>query len=222
MLAGQSSILAFVQQLKDKGFWSRIEQDNESRITAVIFAHPSSLAYLQLYPHLLLIDCTYKTNKHELPLFDLVGVDASQRTFCVAFAFLSGETEEDFTWALNNLKELYFELNIQLPSIILTDQCRACINSIDNLFPLAIGLLCLWHANKAVLAHCKPSIIQKNGAEAWDWFFKQWHTLIRSPTKDIYYQRLRDLEQTEYIDEVTYLKSTWLVYKERLVKAWVD
>ncbi len=63
-------------------------------------AHPDSLAYLRAYPELLLLDCTYKTNKYGMPLLDMIGVDAAQRFFCIAFAFLSGEAEEDYLWAL--------------------------------------------------------------------------------------------------------------------------
>jgi hypothetical protein len=54
------------------------------------------LAYLQAYPDLLFLDCTYKTNKYGMPLLDIIGVDACQRSFCIAFAFLSGEAEEDY------------------------------------------------------------------------------------------------------------------------------
>ena len=56
----------------------------------------NSLDYLRAYPELLLLDCTYKTNKYGMPLLDMIGVDAAQRSFCIAFAFLSGETEEDY------------------------------------------------------------------------------------------------------------------------------
>ena len=32
-----------------------------------------------------------------MPLLDMIGVDAAQRSFCIAFAFLSDKTEEDYT-----------------------------------------------------------------------------------------------------------------------------
>lgn len=31
-----------------------------------------------------------------MPLLDIIGVNAYQRSFYIAFAFLSGETEEDY------------------------------------------------------------------------------------------------------------------------------
>ena len=81
-------------------------------------AHPDSLAYLQAYPEILLLDCTYKTNKYGMPLLDMIGIDAAQRSFCIAFAFLSGETEEDYSWALEPLRTLYEQCGGTLPSVI--------------------------------------------------------------------------------------------------------
>jgi hypothetical protein len=42
-----------------------------------------------------------------MPLLDIVGVDACQRSFCIAFAFLSGEEETDYIWALDRLHSMY-------------------------------------------------------------------------------------------------------------------
>jgi hypothetical protein len=154
---GQSTIHALANQLDREGFWSRMQFSPDGRVTAVLFAHPDSLAYLQAYPDTLLLDCTYKTNKYGMPLLDMIGVDACQRSFCIAFAFLSGETEGDYFWALDRLKSLYEACNARLPSVVLTDRCIACMNAVSTCFPSAASLLCLWHANKAVLRHCEPS-----------------------------------------------------------------
>ena len=92
-----------------------------------------------------------------MPLLDIIGVDACQRSFCIAFAFLSGEEEKDYLWALERLRSLYETCNARLPSVILTDRCLACMNAVATCFPTATSLLCLWHANKAVLQHCQPA-----------------------------------------------------------------
>jgi hypothetical protein len=94
---GQSPIHALTNQLDKEGFWSRIQFAPDGRVTAVLFAHPDSLGYLRAYPELLLLDCTYKTNKYGIPLLDMIGVDTAQRSFCIAFTFLSSEIEEDYT-----------------------------------------------------------------------------------------------------------------------------
>merc|ERR1711963_824232 len=47
---GQSTIQALANQLDNEGFWCRMHLDSDGRVTAVLFAHPDSLAYLQAYP----------------------------------------------------------------------------------------------------------------------------------------------------------------------------
>lgn len=220
---GQSPIQALANQLDKEGFWSRIQFAPDGRVTAVLFAHPDSLAYLQAYPELLLLDCTYKTNKYGMPLLDMIGVDAAQRSFCIAFAFLSGEAEEDYLWALERLKALYEQCNTNLPSVILTDRCLAVMNAASALFPSSVTLLCLWHANKAVLTRCQPSF-QK--AEEWKEFYNSWHSIINSPTQEDYAKRLAEMQERylpQHLEEVGYIKVTWLIpFKEKLVRAWVD
>ena len=197
------------------------------QVTAVLFACSDSLAYLQAYPDILLLDCTYKTNKYDMPLLDIIGVDACQRSFCIAFAFLSGESEEDYLWALGQLKSHYEVSNTRLPSVVLTDRCLACMNAVALCFPNAASLLCLWHANKAVLCHCQPTFTHKGqGMEAWDKFYKFWHTIMQSADEEAFNKNVQEFENQylpTYIDEVSYIKTTWLdLYKEKLVKGWVD
>lgn len=38
-----------------------------------------------------------------MPLLDIIGVDSCQRSFCVVFAFISSEEEEDNIWVLERL-----------------------------------------------------------------------------------------------------------------------
>jgi hypothetical protein len=158
-----------------------------------------------------------------MPLLDMIGIDAAHRSFCIAFAFLSGETEEDYMWALEQLRSLYEQCNTALPSVILTDRCLAVINAASALFPSAAKLICIWHANKAVLARCQPAFPD---AEKWKEFYGFWHSIIGSRTEEEYDERIARFQQKyapEHLNEVGYIKATWLnPFKEKLVRAWVD
>ncbi|XP_026410785.1 uncharacterized protein LOC113306010 [Papaver somniferum] len=55
------------------------------------------------------MDCTYKTNKFEMPLFNIVGKTSTNAHFSVGFCFLKNELEESYVWALNQVKLLYEE-----------------------------------------------------------------------------------------------------------------
>ncbi|PCG88148.1 Hypothetical protein PENO1_111880 [Penicillium occitanis (nom. inval.)] len=231
LVQGQSSIQALVNQLNDEDFWSRVQVDAANRLTAIFFAHPDSVTYLQQNPDILILDCTYKTNKYGLPLLDMIGVDCCQRSFCIAFAFLSNEVEEQYMWALTQLKSLYQDA---LPSVILTDRCVAAMNAVDKSFLMSRSLLCLWHANKAVVRHCQPSFGVKRGRAVqaeenlWKEFYTGWHTIVASNTELVFQQRFADF-QVKYaqhencLEPLRYIKDEWLdVYKEKIVKAWVD
>lgn len=238
---GQSAIHALINQLDNEGFWNRLRFDDKGRIISVLFAHPQSLEYLQAYPDVLLLDCTYNTNKYNMPLLDIIGVDACNRSFCIAFALLSGEAEEDYLWALDRLKSIYEAAHASLPAVILTDRCLACINAVEAVFTTSISLLCLWHANKAVLAHCLPifamqekllanlssnSLTDEEQSSRWKDFYNHWHNIINSPTEAAFNERVKAFEDkyvNNHVEEVAYIKEVWLApYKERLVKAWVD
>jgi len=136
---------------------------------------------------------------------------------------LSGEVEEDYLWALERLKGLYKQCNTTLLSVILTDRCLAVINAASALFPSSVTLLCLWHANKAVLTRCQPSFQE---AEEWKEFYNSWHSIINSPTQEDYARRLAKMQEQylpQHLEEVGYIKATWLIpFKEKLVRAWVD
>ncbi|KAM4067074.1 MULE transposase [Hirsutella rhossiliensis] len=236
---GQSSIHALASQLDQEGFWSRIQFGQDGRVTAVLFAHPESLTYLQAYPDVLLLDCTYKTNKHGMPLLDMIGVDACQRSFCIAFAFLGGETEADFVWALDRLRSLYEHHSARLPSVVLTDRCIACMNAVAISFPTSCSLLCLWHANKAVLRYCRPAFVRQDQPEStnaetidtsesngWSEFYQFWHSIMAAPNEEAFKDRATQFEKKylpNHLKQVGYIKTFWLEgYKEKLVKAWVD
>ncbi|KAJ2983399.1 hypothetical protein NQ176_g722 [Zarea fungicola] len=157
--------------------------------------------------------------------FDMVGVDACERSFCIAFAFLSGETEEDYSWALQHLRSLYQR---ELPSVVLTDRCLAAMNAAAEWFPASKSLLCIWHVNKAVLQYCRPAFLAEGtqGEKRWDNFYALWHAIVASPSETIFQERLAYFEHQyaeKYTDAVGYIRTTWLdLFKERIVRAWAD
>lgn len=86
----------------------------------------------------------YKTNRYRLSLLELVGVTSTKLTFSVGFAYLKHEREENFTWALENLKE-FFAYEKLLPNVFVTGRELALMNVV---FPNSTHLLCLFHILK--------------------------------------------------------------------------
>jgi MULE transposase domain len=52
------------------------------------------------------MDYIYKTNHFCMLLLDIIRSTSLNHTFFVAFVFLSGETEEDYFYALKMLKKV--------------------------------------------------------------------------------------------------------------------
>ena len=207
--------------LQDKAY-VRTRRDAQHNITDLFWAFPQSLEYFRLYPDILVVDCTYNTNGHRLPLFEIVAVDAMERTFCVAFAFLSHEAEPDFCWVFQELKIAFLTKGIdKLPKVIATDRDLASLNAIIRSFPHARPVICLWHANMAVEGHCKPVL----GGEKWKAFQASWLALVDSRTIDEYdanWALFRETYEPEFKKLVEYVQNQWLRYKEYIVRAWTD
>ena len=59
----------------------------------MFIAIPSSVAFARKYPKVMMMDCTYKTNRHMMPMLKIIGITI---TFNIGFAILSSETEKDW------------------------------------------------------------------------------------------------------------------------------
>jgi hypothetical protein len=78
--------------------------------------------YSKIDGHCLLLDCTYKTNRFNMPLLNICGVTGNNKTPQFALCFLSSEKEEDYQWALQqfkNCKVSLLEEKTKKPSIML-------------------------------------------------------------------------------------------------------
>jgi hypothetical protein len=71
---GQSTTEALIQHLQENRIKHAILKDPETRrLKGLFIACPESIEYLQSHHDVLLIDNTYKTNRFELPLMDIIG-----------------------------------------------------------------------------------------------------------------------------------------------------
>lgn len=89
-------------------------------IKDLFLACPSTIELLQAFPQVLIIDCTNKTNRHDMSLLETVDVTLTDLTFLVCFANLESERENNYIWALKRLKSI-MEENM-LPTFIVKDR----------------------------------------------------------------------------------------------------
>ncbi|MBW0496364.1 hypothetical protein O181_036079 [Austropuccinia psidii MF-1] len=100
-LKGRRPIDALIDTLKEETFAWSSARDAEGHITSLFFTHPRAIKLLHGFPHVILIDFTYKTNKYKIPLFHIVGFSSTNKTFSGAFCLMKNKTEPSYTWALN-------------------------------------------------------------------------------------------------------------------------
>ncbi|XP_028067424.1 uncharacterized protein LOC114270176 [Camellia sinensis] len=144
--AGRSQMQQLLGELAKHKYIERHRcEEGSMTVTDLFWAHPVSLDLLRTCPHVLIMDCTYKTNRYRLTLLEIVRVTSTHMTFSVAIAYLQTERVDNYAWALQTLRDLMDDS--VLPEVIVTDRELALMNAIDNTFPNARHLLCRWHIN---------------------------------------------------------------------------
>jgi MULE transposase domain len=153
MNRGLPAIQAMIQKLGEN-YRFVYSMDDRDRLVRVLFLHNKMLEILPLYPNLLIIDATYKLNRFNIPLVNVVGVTATNASFVIGQAFLTFEAEEDYYWLLKELQDIRNEAQLPPPSAIITDMAGGLHNACKRVFPDVPLMLCIWHINKNVLKYC--------------------------------------------------------------------
>ncbi|KAI8573117.1 hypothetical protein RHMOL_Rhmol01G0253500 [Rhododendron molle] len=157
--AGRTQMQHLKAQLKKSSYVSWERSNEHGNVTALFWAPPHAADFLRAFPRVLLMDCTYKTNRYRFPLLEIVGVTFTELTFNAAFAFIESENEDNYTWVLDKLKGI---MDVDaLPNVIVTDRELALMNAIRSVFPDATDLLCRFHIGKNVLAKCRKMFDDK-------------------------------------------------------------
>ncbi|XP_058181225.1 PKS-NRPS hybrid synthetase cheA-like [Rhododendron vialii] len=217
--AGKSQMQHLLDRLEKYHYVHWTRGNETENVTELFWSPPSAGEMLRAFPHVLMMDCTYKTNEYKFPLLQIVGVTSTEMTFCAAFAFMECEKMENYTWVLEKLRGM-MDPNA-LPSVIVTDRELALMNAIAHVFPQATNLLCRWHIGKNVLAKCRKMFDDK----MWEEFICSWGLIVLSSSVTQYEERLCVLKRNfEMVPAaLEYVEKNWLVpYKERFVGAWTD
>lgn len=188
-------------------------------VTHLFIAHPTSINLFRQHHDILLLDCTYRTNRYKMPLLNIAGATGMNTTLQLALVFLYAETKDDYIWALTSLQDM-LNPDGNSPSVIVTDRERALISGCQAISPEAHHILCRWHMGKNVLKSCKKHFTTE---EDWKAFYAQWNAVVNSITEEEYEVQLREFTMEQPILPVTYFLDNWLLeWKTKVVKAWVD
>lgn len=78
--------------LDDNCYLSRYQTcKNEISVRDIFWTHPGSIKLFNMFPTMLILDSTYKTNKYRHPLLNMVDVTSIEKTCSIGFAFIESE-----------------------------------------------------------------------------------------------------------------------------------
>ena len=63
-----------IRYLKEKGIHYTIRPDDDNQTKYLFIVYPKSLKLVYANPDVMIADCTYQTNKFNLPLLHLIGM----------------------------------------------------------------------------------------------------------------------------------------------------
>ncbi len=96
-------------------------------------------SYYQKYHDVVFMDATYNTNKQNLALAILSGINNEGKNIILAVAFLSRESAENYSWLLSNLVDMNGGTE---PTTIMTDFDSSMCAAIESTFSKTTHMLC--------------------------------------------------------------------------------
>ena len=79
--------------------------------------------YSKKFLDMVIVDATYKRNRFNMPLVNVVGVNNYGRTILLAFALLDDEKMDSYDWLFKNLKDIWRKE----PDYFISDECAEII-----------------------------------------------------------------------------------------------
>jgi hypothetical protein len=118
-LNGRSPIETLLDDLYTADWVFAVKKDAEDHVQSLFYAHQKQIELLLANPDVLLMDCTYRTNKKRLPLLHTLGCTNLQTFFSAGFCFLSNEIQAGYHWAIANF---LLKTGTSRPRVFISDQ----------------------------------------------------------------------------------------------------
>jgi hypothetical protein len=192
-----------------------------NELLGVLITDPMAVILAQEYGHTLQMDCTYKTNKYNMPLLHIVSHSSTGTTFSVAYCFMKQETGAYYAHALRILLDVIPDLPTK---VVVTDADRALQNALAEVCPDWKHLHCRWHITQNIKAKCRLGLL----AEEWQQFTALWNDIVFAPTESDFEEACAKFKRAFDNDENTqhlydYVMSRLKEGKrEMFVACWVD
>ncbi len=176
-LESLSFIQALIRELNQENWTYAMQKNHENYITHLFFVKMISEILLKINYEILIMNCTYKTNRYKFSLLIISEQTTMNINFYVTFCFMQKKITTDYNWILQQLRALYAKLKLLESIVIMTNMKKEVMTAIDLNFADVNHLLCLWHINNNVMINCRRAFFTK---KEWNIFFADWKKIKRS------------------------------------------
>src|SRR6202011_6032049 len=122
-LDGKTPVEWLLAKLKEQNYSPKeYVNPKTNRLKRLFFAHLDAVVIYKQHPNIVLMDCTYKTNRFRMPLLNICAVTGNKKTIQIALCFLSGKKVESYKWAIEAFRELISKNSISEPTTLVTDR----------------------------------------------------------------------------------------------------
>ena len=219
---GHTASDAIIAKLSADGDLFQSFIDSEGRLIGLLYTTPTARSLCRRFSTVLLVDCTYKTNKHKFPCFRILGFTAANSYFTAAVVFMLRETTD---WYERSLKAFLDIMGpgFVTPSVILSDREPALAQALVSVLPAVKHIFCLWHIEKNIATNCKTGLSNEEfNTFMWDW--KNW--IVGAESHVILADGILSLEskykaKRQFASIMDYIDGL-LHDRIRYVHAWID
>jgi hypothetical protein len=117
--------LTFVQTLireLDQDDWVyQFQKNMNNQIIHLFFIRDTSQIMLKTNFEVFIINCIYKINRYKMLLLIISDQTTLHINYYVDFCFMTKETSVDYYWILQQLKNVYTQLQFSNSTVIITD-----------------------------------------------------------------------------------------------------
>ncbi|KAM4061762.1 MULE transposase [Hirsutella rhossiliensis] len=126
-LAGITAQDFLYDRLDKSDFFHRDSRDPQGRLTGLFLAPRATFHRWRQHHDVLVLDCTYKTNRFNMPLLNICAATRDNKTFSIASIFLNGETESHYYWAISLLLVLCEKESIPFQGSLSRTEILRCL-----------------------------------------------------------------------------------------------
>ncbi|CAN0429829.1 unnamed protein product [Laminaria digitata] len=152
--------LNLVESLKGTpGCYAEWEVDGSGRLNKIFWSTTDQQLLAHQYGHLVIQDNTCLTNKYDLKLMLIIGVDSENKSVVLAQGFFSDEQTTSFAYHEQFIER--DEAKGVRNRVIITDADAAMTRAVAEHLANTVHLHCLWHIMKNVKKRCQGALGHK-------------------------------------------------------------